>query len=123
MSWLGVQLVTDAFDTIVKAMENEMLSDDELKEFRKICQNAVDICDKWIKRKKYEKSPRLDTIRIAEGLPILCGAALHVCNDAVTGRLSVIFADATHDQNAVAIENLRGPDVIWNMETGQVCNA
>ncbi|KKL04223.1 hypothetical protein LCGC14_2618190, partial [marine sediment metagenome] len=46
---------------------------------------------------------------------------LHIWEDSQIG-MSCTLADETHEQNAVAIEDIVGSKAILNPSTGQVCN-
>jgi hypothetical protein len=61
-------------------------------------------------------------IEPVEGLAIKRGDLLcMMIND--QGSATVALADDDHHANAQAAEDLHGPDVVWDYETGKVFNA
>lgn len=61
-------------------------------------------------------------MRTVEGRDIKAGDAIAVLRDPHTGKFSIIHASFGCPGNATAVEDLVGPDICWNQQTGQVSN-
>ena len=83
--------------------------------------NLDDVEDLEIPSRAFEYEGRNGTVRFVPPKEVKCNDGLHVyCGD--YGAIKCRLADDKHKQNAFAVEDLVGPYVVLDMETGLVFN-